>query len=134
MISREDAVRLILIDFCNEHRMTPTEFGRNSNVSKSSISKIMNHKYGHIGISGTILGLIAKGMGIELCDFEKLIELYQNGSPPEHIISEKERLIALITSQLEQLSEEDLEVLHSIILDADSKDLKGLDIILKNMK
>lgn len=133
-MSREDAVRLILIDFCNEHRITPTEFGRNSNVSKSSISKIMNHKYGHIGISGTILKFIANGMGIELCDLEKLIESYQNGSPPETIISSKERLIALITSRLEQLSEDDLTVLHSIILDADSKALKSLDIILKNMK
>ncbi len=133
-MSREDAVRLILIDYCDTHRISPTEFGRNSNVSKSSISKIMNHKYGHIGISGTILGLIANGMGIELCDLEKLIEAYQNGSPPEPITSEKVRLIALINSRLEQLNESDLEVLHSIILAADSKALKNLDIILKNMK
>ena len=133
-MSREDAVRLILIDFCDNNRISPTEFGRNSNVSKSSISKIMNHKYGHIGISGTILGLIANGMGIELCDLEKLIEAYQNGSPPKTTTSEKVRLIALINSQLEQLNESDLEVLHSIILAADSKALKNLDIILKNMK
>lgn len=133
-MSREDAVRLILIDYCNEHRITPTEFGRNSNVSKSSISKIMNHKYGRIGISGTILGLIANGMGIELCELEKIIISYQNGSPPKTEISEKIRLIALINSELEKLSESDLGVLHSIILAADSKALKNLDIILKNMK
>ena len=133
-MSREDAVRLIILDFCDKHHITPTEFGRNADVSKSSISKLMNHKYGKIGISGTILGLIANGMGIELSDMEKLIESYQNGNPPSESISEKERLIALITNQLKKLDINDLAVLHSIILDANSKELKNLDIILKNMK
>lgn len=129
----EDAVRLIILDYCEKHRMTPTEFSRKAKISKATISKIMNHKYGKIGISNTILDLIANGLDLQLYELNKLIKEYQNGTPPSTDNLEKERLVSLITKSLDKYNEEDLNILHRIILGSDSKDLKRIDIII-NMK
>ena len=127
-MSRESAVRLILIEYLELHNMSLSEFGRKSKVNKATLSKLLNNKYGKIGISGVILGLIANGMCMDLPELEeKIIEYqtaYQNGEVKPKTYTDKDKMIAL----------EELKILHSIILEVDKKALKSLDIIIKNMK
>lgn len=137
-MSREDAVRLILIEYFELHNISLSEFGRKAEVSKSTLSKLLNHKYGKIGISGTLLGLIAKGMGITLPELEeKIIEYqiaYQNGKMQQKTYTDKDKLVARISEEIKRLDVEELKILHSIVLEVDKKTLKSLDIIVKNMK
>lgn len=137
-MSREDAVRLILIDYLELHNMSLSEFGRKSEVNKATLSKIMNHKYGKIGISGPILGLIAKGMGMTLPELEEeIIECqtaFKNGELQQKTYTDKDKLVARISEDIKKLDVEELKILHSIVLDVDKKTLKSLDIIVKNMK
>ena len=72
-MSRESAVRLILIEYLELHNMSLSEFGRKSKVNKATLSKLLNNKYGKIGISGVILGLIANGMCMDLPELEEKI-------------------------------------------------------------
>lgn len=137
-MSREDAVRQILIEYFELHNISLSEFGRKAEVSKSTLSKILNHKYGKIGISGVLLGLIAKGMGMTLPELEeKIIEYqiaYQNGELQQKTYTDKDKLVARISEDIKKLDVEELKILHSIVLDVDKKTLKSLDIIVKNMK
>lgn len=137
-MSREDAVRLILIEYFELHNISLSEFGRKAEVSKSTLSKLLNHKYGKIGISGTLLGLIAKGMGMTLPELEeKIIEYqiaYQNGKMQQKTYTDKDKLVARISEEIKRLDVEELKILHSIVLEVDKKTLKSLDIIVKNMK
>lgn len=137
-MSREDAVRQILIEYFELHNISLSEFGRKSEVSKSTLSKLLNHKYGKIGISGTLLGLIAKGMGMALPELEeKIIEYqiaYQNGKMQQKTYTDKDKLVARISEEIKRLDVEELKILHSIVLEVDKKTLKSLDIIVKNMK
>lgn len=137
-MSREDAVRQILIEYFELHNISLSEFGRKAEVSKSTLSKLLNHKYGKIGISGTLLGLIAKGMGMTLPELEeKIIEYqmaYQNGKIQQKSYTDKDKLVARISEEIKRLDVEELKILHSIVLEVDKKTLKSLDIIVKNMK
>lgn len=137
-MSREDAVRQILIEYFELHNISLSEFGRKSEVSKSTLSKLLNHKYGKIGISGTLLGLIAKGMGMALPELEeKIIEYqiaYQNGKMQQKTYTDKDKIVARISEEIKRLDVEELKILHSIVLEVDKKTLKSLDIIVKNMK
>lgn len=137
-MSREDAVRQILIEYFELHNISLSEFGRKAEVSKSTLSKLLNHKYGKIGISGTLLGLIAKGMGMTLPELEeKIIEYqiaYQNGKMQQKTYTDKDKLVARISEEIKRLDVEELKILHSIVLEVDKKTLKSLDIIVKNMK
>ena len=119
-MSRESAVRLILIEYLELHNMSLSEFGRKSKVNKATLSKLLNNKYGKIGI-------------LE----EKIIEYqtaYQNGEVKQKTYTDKDKMIALISDNIKKLDVEELKILHSIILEVDKKTLKSLDIIIKNMK
>lgn len=137
-MSREDAVRLILIDYFDLHNISLSEFGRKAKVNKATLSKIMNRKYGKIGISGVILGLIAKGMGMTLPELEEQIiecqAAFEKGEIQQKTYTDKDKLIARISEDIKKLSVEELKILHSIVLEVDGKTLKSLDIIVKNMK
>lgn len=137
-MSREDAVRLILIDYFDLHNISLSEFGRKAKVNKATLSKIMNRKYGKIGISGVILGLIAKGMGMTLPELEEqIIECqvaFEKGEIQQKTYTDKDKLIARISEDIKKLGVEELKILHSIVLEVDGKTLKSLDIIVKNMK
>lgn len=137
-MSREDAVRLILIEYLDLHNMSLSEFGRKSTVNKATLSKIMNHKHGKIGVSGYILDHIANAMGMTLPELEeKIIEVqtaFQKGEIQQKTYTGKDKLIARISEDIKKLDINELKILHSIILDVDKNTLKSLDIILKNMK
>jgi len=137
-MSREDAVRLILIDYLDLHNMSLSAFDRKSGVNKATLSKIMNHKHGKIGVSGYILELIAKGMGMTSPELEEQIietqALFEKGEIKEKTYTDKDKLIARISEDVKKLDFEDLKILHSIVLAVDKKTLKSLDIIVKNMK
>lgn len=134
-MSIEDAVRLAIIDYCNKHHITPTEFGRKAEVSKTTISKLMNHRYGKVGISGAILDLIAKGMDLTAAEFRKLIAEYQNGKTPTPEELEKQQVISLISKRLENLTEEEVMIIYRIILNSNIEQLKDIDLkFKKNME
>jgi len=134
-MSIEDAVRLAIIDYCYKHHITPTEFGRKAEISKTTISKIMNHGYGKVGISGVMLDLIAKGMDLTAAEFRKLITEYQNGKTPSPEELEKQQVISLISKRLENLRDEEVMMIYRIILNFNIEQLKDIDLKLrKNME
>lgn len=134
-MSREFAIKQIILDYCQSHNITPTEFARNSGISKSYISKIILNQFGRLGISMTYLELIAKGMGIEFIEFQKLIEDYQKKAKTENNDElRKKIIISTITTKLNDFCEKDLEIIHSIITDIDSEKLNILHNIRENMK
>ena len=61
-MKREESIRSIIIDYCNSHGITPTEFARNSGISKSYMSKINKKQWGKTGISMTYCALLAAGI------------------------------------------------------------------------
>ena len=137
-MSREDAVRQILIEYFELHNISLSEFGRKAEVSKSTLSKILNHKYGKIGISGVLLGLIANGMGMTLPELEeKIIDCqtaFDKGEIQQKTYTDKDKLVARVSEDIKKLDVEELKILHSIVLAVDKKTLKSLDIIVKNIK
>lgn len=130
-MSREKAIMLIIRDYCASRGITPTEFARNSNISKSYISKIMLCKFGNVGISLTFSDLIAKGMNMSLTEFQKLIEQYQN--EPNEVNLVNEPIILDITNQIRQLKTEDIKLLHNIMQDINSEKIKSIHKFIKNM-
>lgn len=130
-MSREKAIMLIIRDYCASRGITPTEFARNSNISKSYISKIMLCKFGNVGISLTFSDLIAKGMNMSLTEFQKLIEQYQN--EPNELNLVNEPIILDITNQIRQLKTEDIKLLHNIMQDINSEKIKSIHKFIKNM-
>lgn len=130
-MSREKAIMLIIRDYCASRGITPTEFARNSNISKSYISKIMLCKFGNVGISLTFTDLIAKGMNMSLTEFQKLIEQYQN--EPNEVNLVNEPIILDITNQIRQLKTEDIKLLHNIMQDINSEKIKSIHQFIKNM-
>lgn len=134
-MSIEDAVRLAIIDYCNKHHITPTEFGRKAEISKTTISKIMNHRYGKVGIPGVMLDLIANGMDLTAAEFRKLITEYQNGKTPSPEELEKQQVISLISKRLENLKDDEVMMIYRIILNFNIEQLKDIDLKLrKNME
>lgn len=131
-MTKEDALRQIILDYCDENHIMPVEFARKCEISKSYISKIINKKYGSVGISLTYLSLIAKGMGIKTVDLQILIEKHQLNASEEEI--KRTKLITDIINKVESYDSKDLETLHSIILNTNSERLEILHSLLKNMK
>lgn len=131
-MTKEDAIRQIILDYCDDHHLMPVEFARKSEISKSYISKIINRKYGSVGISLTYLSLIAKGLDMKTVDLQILIEKYQSNASEEEL--KRTKLIIDITNKVESYNCKDLEVLHSIILNTNSERLEILHSLLKNMK
>ena len=133
-MTKEEAIRFIISDYCKIHKITPTQFARESGISKAYVSKIMKKKYGKVGISMTYTELIAKGMKMNMIDFQKLIEQYKEKNNSNNYNHDTDILIAQINNELYNLSKEDLEVIHSIIVNSDSEKLDILHNVLKNMK
>ena len=132
-MSKEEAIRLIILDYCDLHRITPTQFAKDSGISKSYISKIMKKQYGKVGISMTYTELIATGMKISMLDFQRLIEQYKTKDDNNPYNHDNEIIITQINNELRNFKKEDLEVLHSILANIDSEKLNILHSILKNM-
>ena len=72
-MTKEEAIRFIISDYCKIHKITPTQFARESGISKAYMSKIMKKKYGKVGISMTYTELIAKGMKMNMIDKLRII-------------------------------------------------------------
>ena len=94
----------------------------------------MNHKYGKVGISGTLLDHIAIGMELTAAEFRKLITEYQNGKTPTPEEFEKQQLISLISNRLNNLTDEEVMIIYRITLNANITYLKDIDLKLKNME
>lgn len=131
-MTKEAALRQIILDYCEVHHLMPIEFARKCEISKSYISKIINEKFGSVGISLTYLNLIANGLDMKTVDLQKLIEKYQSNATEEEV--KKEKLVIEITNKIESYGVKDVELIHSIILNTDSKRLENLHKYLKNMK
>ena len=73
-MTKEQALKLIILDYCSEHNLMPIEFARKCELSKSYISKIINEKFGSVGISLTYLERIANGLNMKIVDLQNLID------------------------------------------------------------
>ncbi len=134
-MSKEEAIRLIILDYCNNHNITPTEFARKAEISKPYINKIVNNKHGKYGISMTFSEKIAQGMNIDMVEFQKMIKkLQQNENAKIDFDISKESIINNINEELYKFPKSDLDVIHSIIKNSNSEKLNILHSFLKNMK
>lgn len=82
----------------------------------------------------TYLELIAKGLNMSMIDLQILIEKYQNCNHKNRNETKKELILSEINDKLRSFSNEDLEVLHSIISNVNHKNLNILHSFLKNMQ
>lgn len=133
-MSIEDAVGLIIKDYCIIRNTTPTGFARNANIGKSTINKIVLFKYGKVGISGTILDLIAKGMNLNTEAFRNLIKDYQNGKRMTADEFARYQLISNIIECLHNYNVDDLAILYKILLKSNSSNIKDIELNLENME
>lgn len=131
-MTKEKALKLIILDYCSEHNLMPIEFARKCELSKSYISKIINEKFGSVGISLTYLERIANGLNMKIVDLQNLIDKYQSNANDDEI--KRTKLIIEIINKVESYANKDLDVLHSIILNTNSERLEILHSLLKNMK
>lgn len=133
-MSKEEAIRRIIMKYCEEKHISTSEFARKSKISKAYISNIVNNKLGKYGISSTIQSLLSKGLDInDEVEFEKIIKQYQNNNHIQNSL-EKETLISKISSSLYRLEESDLEIVFAIIENSNSEKLSLIDDYLKNME
>lgn len=133
-MTREEAIRQIILDYCESNNILLTQFAKKCNISKSYMSKINLKQFGKIGISMTYLELIAKGLNMSMIDLQILIEKYQNCNHKNRNETKKELILSEINDKLRSFSNEDLEVLHSIISNVNHKNLNILHSFLKNMQ
>lgn len=133
-MSKEEAIRLIILDYCSTHDISTSEFARKCGISKAYISKIVNKGLGKYGISSTIQNLLATGIKItDNVEFEKLIKQYQNNNQVEYN-AVKNSIITKISDNLDKYNEKDLEIINSIIENSNSEKLSLLYDLLKNMR
>lgn len=130
-MSKEEAIKLIITDYCKAHNITPTNLGEKAGVSKAHIHKIMNLKWGKLGISMTYTELLANGMGYSMVEFQELIEKYQQN---DKCNLETKPLINKINKELENFNEKELVILTDILHNVNSEKLELILNLLKNMK
>lgn len=133
-MTREEAIRQIILDYCESNNILITQFAKRCNISKSYISKINLKQFGKLGISMTYLELIAKGLNMSMVDLQILIEKYQNCNNQNKEETKKELILCEINDKLRNFNVEDLEIVHSIISNVNHKDLNILHSFLKNMR
>lgn len=133
-MTREEAIRQIILDYCESNNILITQFAKRCNISKSYISKINLKQFGKLGISMTYLELIAKGLNMSMVDLQILIEKYQNCNHQNKEETKKELILCEINDKLRHFNVEDLEIVHSIISNVNHKDLNILHSFLKNMR
>ncbi|MBP3920163.1 MAG: helix-turn-helix transcriptional regulator [Bacilli bacterium] len=135
-MKREEAIRLIIIDYCNSHGITPTEFARNSGISKSYMSKINKKQWGKTGISMTYCALLAAGMNMDEIQFQTLIKKYQNKGIETKFDDEDEKntIINSIGKELDKYETKDLKLIDKILKKSDSKAIERLYDIYNSIK
>lgn len=135
-MKREEAIRSIIIDYCNSHGITPTEFARNSGISKSYMSKINKKQWGKTGISMTYCALLAEGMNMDEIQFQTLIKKYQNKGIETKFDDEDEKntIINSIGKELDKYETKDLKLIDKILKTSDSKSIEKLYDIYNNIK
>lgn len=131
-MSNEEALAIIIENYCINKNISHSEFGRKSGVSRAYINKITANKCGKFGVSSTIKELIAKGLNITTSQLEKKIEQCKNNELKidESIVD----LISNITNELKKYNLNDLNIIYSIISKSNTEKLKLIDNILNNMK
>lgn len=132
-MSRDDAIRQIIIDHLDFSRLSLSEFARRCNTSKAFISKIINKKFGKYGISTSYLGLLAKGMNMTELELQTKISEYQSSSENKKLISKNDIILNEVKKKLEDFNEYECKLFHSIILNLKSSQLETIDDLIKRM-
>ena len=134
-MTREEAIRLIILDHLKLTGMSISEFARKCEISKAYISKIINKQRGK-NISLTTSMLIAKGMNLTEIEFKELIEKYQNDNNQEEtdLILKNNIIIADIIDNLKKFNEEELELINNIVQNSNRERLEVVSNLLKSMK
>lgn len=133
-MTRGEAIRQIILDYCEKNKLPLTQFAKKCNISKSYISKINLKQFGKLGISMTYLELIAKGMNMSLVDFQILIEKYQNNKDNNIEKKEKELILNEINGKLKTFDNDDLQIIYTIVTNINHNNLNLLHNFLKNMQ
>lgn len=133
-MTKDQAIKKILLDYLRLKNMSLSEFSRKSNTSKAFLSKILNDRVGKYGISITYMSLIAKGMNLDEVEFQGLIKEYQDKENDQNnLMSKKSINIAEIKNILEGKSEDEIEIIHYIISNSNIGDLQTLQKFLRSM-
>lgn len=132
-MSREEAIRQSILDYCNTLDITPTELARRSDISKSYINKIVNCQWGKLGISYTYLIKIAKCLNMEIMEYQELLKQYEDGNKKNESFEKNEVIIKNILKELERFDDKDLEKIYNIIKKFDSNRLESIYSLLKSM-
>ncbi len=133
-MTKDQAIKKILLDYLRLKNMSLSEFSRKSNTSKAFLSKILNDRVGKYGISITYMSLIAKGMNLDEVEFQGLIKEYQDKENDQNNLMTKKSInIAEIKNILEGKSEDEIEIIHYIISNSNIGDLQTLQKFLRSM-
>lgn len=132
-MSREEAIRQSILDYCDTLGITPTELARRGDISKSYINKIVNCQWGKLGISYTYLSKIAKCLNMDIMEYQELLKKYQEEGKADTSLKKDEIIIKSILSQLEKFNANDLEKIYNILLKCDSNRLENIYNLLKSM-
>ena len=132
-MSNEEALALIIKKYCVVHNISYSEFARETGVSRAYINRIISNKCGKFGISSTIKELIAKGLHTSMPQLEQQIEQYKNNNDVK-FDDETANTISSIVSELKKYDINDLRIIQSIISESNSRKLKIIYNLLKNMK
>ena len=133
-MTRGEAIRQIILDYCEKNKLPLTQFAKKCNISKSYISKINLKQFGKLGMSMTYLELIAKGMNMSLVDLQILIEKYQNNKDNNIEKKEKELILNEINGKLKTFDNDDLQIIYTIVTNINHNNLNLLHNFLKNMQ
>lgn len=131
-MSNEEALAIIIENYCIRHGISHSEFARKAGVSRAYINRITGNKCGKFGVSSTIKELIAKGLNISLAQLEKQIEQCKNNEL--NIDNLNADIIANISNDLKKFNADDLEIIYEIVSKSNSERLKVINGLLKNMK
>ena len=116
-MNKNDAVKQIIEKYMQLHDLSPAEFARKCEVSKSFMSKILNSVSGKFGISFAYLQKLAIGMNMDTSQLQHLIDNFQESTINNMTYSKKNTMITEINKCLNSLNEKDIETLHRIILE-----------------
>lgn len=138
-MSADEALGLIIEDYCEANGIGISEFSRKANVSRAYINKIISNKLGKYGVSTTIKEQIAKGLDITDTQLSSLIKEYKKNKTKKNLLLQKkefneDELIIKINNQLKNLNNEQLEKIHEILANSNDEKLELLIKTLENMK
>lgn len=131
-MNNEEALAIIIENYCVKHGISHSEFARKAGVSRAYINKITGNKCGKFGVSSTIKELIAKGLNISTPQLEKQIEQCKNNELKIDNVTAD--IITSISNELKKFNADDLEIMYEIVNNSNSERLKVINNLLKNMK